>query len=58
MEQGMGPSHHPCPSVSQLTDLVVAAEVSPLMNPSSFCPAGAQGQREEEEQLLSSQPGW
>lgn len=54
MERGMGPSHHPRPYLSQLTNLVVAAEVSPPMSPSSFCPVGAQ---EQQGQPLSNQPG-
>lgn len=54
----MGPSHHPRPYLSQLTNLVVAAEVSPPMSPSSFCPVGEQEQWGEEEQPLSFQPGW
>lgn len=53
----MGPSHHPRLYLTELTNLVVAGEVSSTMNPASFCPVGAQEQPGEEEQPLSSQPG-
>lgn len=53
----MGPSHHPRLYLTELTNLVVAGEVSSTMNPSSFCPVGAQEQPGKEEQPLSSQPG-